>query len=89
MKKINQKLNMGWKNVKQDNLPICNKKAFDDEDWMESEIVMVVVNQIRKNIQYITFGKIDEHNEWMIGDFSDYLTDKEEVTHWMSLPDKP
>ena len=94
-RKINMKCNMGWKNVKQDNLPICNKKAFDDEDdeddvnWMESEIVMVVVNQIRKNIQYITFGKIDEHNEWMIGEDYDYLTDKEEVTHWMSLPDKP
>ena len=86
---------MEWKNVKQDKLPICNKKAFDDandEDdvnWMESERVMVVVNQIRNNSQYITFGRIDEHNEWMIGEYLDYLTDKEEVTHWMLLPELP
>ena len=83
---------MEWKNVKQDKLPICNKKAFDDEDnvnWMESERVVVVVNQIRHNSQYITFGRIDEYNEWMIGEDLRYLTDKEEVTHWMLIPELP
>lgn len=86
---------MEWKSVKQDKLPICNKKAFDDADeeddvnWMESETVMVVINQIWCNNQYITFGRINEHNEWMIGDDLEYLTDKEEVTHWMLLPELP
>jgi hypothetical protein len=71
---------MEWKNVKQDKLPICNKKAFDDEDdeddvnFMESEIVLVVVNQIRNNSQYITFGRINEYNEWMIGEYFEFLT---------------
>jgi hypothetical protein len=84
---------MEWKNVKQDKLPICNKKAFDEEDdeddvnWMESDTVLVVVNKIRNNSQYITFGRINEYNEWMIGEYLEFLTDKEEVTHWMLLPE--
>ena len=86
---------MEWINVKQNKLPICNKKAFDDADdeddinWMESEIVLVVVNKIRNNSQYITFGRINEFNEWMIGEYLEFLTDKEEVTHWMLLPELP
>jgi hypothetical protein len=86
---------MEWKNTKQDKLPICNKKAFDEEDdeddvnWMESDTVLVVVNKIRNNSQYITFGRINEYNEWMIGEYLEFLTDKEEVTHWMLLPELP
>jgi hypothetical protein len=61
----------------------------DDVNWMESDTVLVVVNKIRNNSQYITFGRINEYNEWMIGEYLEFLTDKEEVTHWMLLPELP
>ena len=84
---------MEWISI-EDRLPICNKKAFDDDDeddvnWMESEMVMVVVNQIRSNTQYITFGRVDEHKEWAIGEDYSYVDDRQEVTHWMLLPELP
>jgi len=85
---------MEWISI-EDRLPICTKKAFDDDDdeddtnWMESETVMVVVNQIRSNVQYMTFGRIDEHNEWMIGEDYSYVDDRQEVTHWRLLPELP
>jgi hypothetical protein len=83
---------MEWKSVKRE-LPICNKKAFDDTEdeddvnWLESEIVLVIVNQISSNIKHIAFGRIDEHNEWWKEDV--YLNDNEEITHWSPLPELP
>ena len=84
---------MEWKNVKQE-LPICNKKAFkdteDDVNWLESDIVLVVVNQIRSKNKYITLGRIDEHNDWWKDEEEDYFhKEEEEVTHWLPLPELP
>jgi hypothetical protein len=84
---------MEWKSVKLE-LPICNKKAFtytedeDDENWLESKNVLVVVNQIKFNNKYIALARIDEHNEWLRDDENDFRED-EEVTHWLPLPELP
>jgi hypothetical protein len=75
--------NMEWINVN-DKLPICNIKPFD-EFLMESEKVLVVVNG------NITFGRLDEDNDWSICKdypldvYFDYTTVDEKVTHWMPL----
>ena len=84
---------MEWKNVKQE-LPICNKKAFDDTEdeddvnWSESDYVLVVVNNIRHNHRYITIGRMDENNEWE-KEYDSYLNNEEKVTHWLPLPELP
>ena len=84
---------MEWKNVKQE-LPICNKKAFndteeDDVNWLESDIVLVVVNLIRSKSKYVTLGRIDEHNDWWVEDVNYLDKEKEEITHWLPLPELP
>ncbi len=85
---------MEWKKVKQE-LPICNKKAFKDTEggdvnWLQSDIVLVVVNQIRSKNKYITLGRIDEYNDWWKEEEEDYFhKEEEEVTHWLPLPELP
>ena len=95
----NQREDKFWEDVKS----AGNKKAFEDEDGedvidlMESEIVLVVVSQVKYTIerqyicQYIKFGKLNDYG-WTIAigeEYYDYLNINEEVTHWMPFPELP